>query len=161
MKNVLKVFAVIAFVGIANIGGAQAQIQSGTVSTATPKQTPAPQGRCLFPSSRALSAVIADEARKMYLSAGYQQAFVTVRVVIKKPVVSVLSAGNVMGIKGISPQTGSPANLLVSANPGGTPIEIGCNADADLVTSVSLVDSAGKRSNGRTTTKVIVQGAFN
>jgi len=97
----------------------------------------------------------------MYLSAGYQQAFVTVRVVIKKPVVSVLSAGNVMGIKGISPQTGSPANLLVSANPGGTPIEIGCNADADLVTSVSLVDSAGKRSNGRTTTKVIVQGAFN
>jgi hypothetical protein len=167
MKNVLKVFALVAVVGLVGIGGAEAQFSSSATATPTPKPTltpkpaPPPQGRCLFPSSRALSAVIADEARKMYLKAGYPQAFVGVRIIIKKPVVSVLTGGNVTGIQGIAPQTGSPANLVVTANPGGTPIELGCNAEADLVTSVSLVDSTGKRINGRTTAKVIVQGAFN
>lgn len=161
MKNVLHVLAVVAFVAIAGITKVEAQFGSTAAATPTPRPVPPPQGRCLFPSSRALSAVIADEAKKMYLKQGYQQAFVGVRVVIKKPVVSVLTAGNVTGIKGIAPQTGSPANLLITANPGGAPIELGCNAEADLVTSVVLIDSAGKRINGRTTSKAIVQGAFN
>jgi hypothetical protein len=160
MKNVLKVFVLVAFVGILGIGVAEAQYNDAK-ATPTPRPVPPAQGRCIFPSSRALSAVISDEARKIYLKAGYKQVFVGVRVVIKKPIVSVLTTGNVTGIKGIAPQTGSPANLLVTANPGGAPIELGCNAEADMVTSVALVDSAGKRINGRTTAKVIVQGAFN
>jgi hypothetical protein len=161
MKNVLKVFALVAFVGIMGIGAAEAQFSIQSTTTPTPRPVSSPQGRCIFPSSRALSAVISDEARKIYLKAGYKQVFVGVRVVIKKPIVSVLTTGNVTGIKGIAPQTGSPANLLVTANPGGAPIELGCNAEAVMVTSVALVDSAGKRINGRTTAKVIVQGAFN
>jgi len=157
MKSVLKVFAVIAYVGIVGIGRVDAQVGNAPAARATP----APQGRCLFPSSRALSVVIADEARKSYLKAGYQQAFVGVRIVIKKPVTTALSLGNVAGIKSIAPQTGSPANLIVTANSGGAPIELGCNAEAELTTSVTLIDSAGKRINGRTTSKVVVQGAFN
>jgi hypothetical protein len=161
MKNVLKVFVLVAFVGMLGIGVAEAQFSNDAKATPTPRPVSSPQGRCIFPSSRALSAVIADEARTMYLKAGYTRAFVGVRLVIKKPTVSVLTTGNVTGLKGIAPQAGSPANLLVTANPGGAPIELGCNAEAHLVTSVALVDSAGKRINGRTTAKVIVQGAFN
>ena len=161
MKNVLKVLAVVAFVSIAGAVRVEAQASAAAAATPTPRPVPPPQGRCMFPSSRALSAVIADEAKKMYLKQGYKQAFVGVRITIKKPVVSVLTAGNVTGIQGMVPQTGSPANLIITANPGGAPIELGCNAEADLVTSVALTDSTGKRLNGRTTAKVIVQGAFN
>ena len=169
MKTVLKVFALLAFVGLVGFEGAEAEFATNAVATPTPKPTSKPtlkpprpfQGRCIFPSSRALGGVIADEAKRMYLKAGYQQAYVGARLIIKKPVMSVLTTGNVTGIQKIAPQAGSPANLVITANPGGVPIELGCNAEADLVTSVSLVDSTGKRINGRTTAKVIVQGAFN
>jgi hypothetical protein len=166
MMSFVKGLAVATFVGLAVIGRAEAQVESKAVATPAPKPTmtpnplPPPKGKCIFPSSRALSAVIADDARKMYLKAGYKQALVAVRILMKKPVVSVLTAGNIVGIKGVAPQTGSPANLQITANPGGAPIELGCNAEAALVTFVVLVDSTGKRLNGRTTTKVIVQGAF-
>jgi hypothetical protein len=163
MRKIRNVFAVVVFVGLAAVSGAEAQSESkaATVPMSSPRPVPAPQGRCLFPSSRALSAVIADDARKMYLKAGYAQANVAVRVVMKRPTAAVLTVGNISGIKGLAPQTGSPANLQISVNPGGAPIELGCNAEADLVTTVVLTDSSGKRYNGRTVTKMIVQGAFN
>jgi hypothetical protein len=161
MEKVLKVFILVALVGLSGFEGALAQSGAKAEATPAPKPVPTIQGRCLFPSSRALSGIIANEAKKMYLTAGYQQAFVGVRIVIKKRLMSALTVGNITGIQKIAPQTGSPASLIVTPNPGGAPIELGCNAEADLVTSVVLIDSAGKRINGRTTAKVIVQGAFN
>jgi hypothetical protein len=117
-------------------------------------------GRCIFPSARTLGAVIAAEAQKMYLAQGYTQARVSARVVVKKPVVTNLTKENVSGLTGIAPTTGTPAMLRITANAGGTPLELGCNAEAEITTTVVLVDSAGVRADGRSVTKVTVQGAF-
>jgi len=161
MKKILNIFAHVTLIGLVGFQVAEAQSGTTTAVTPSPKPPTTVQVRCLFPSSRALSTIIANEAKNMYLTAGYKQAFVGVRVVIKKRATSALTVGNIAGIQKIAPQTGSPANLVVTTNPAGAPIELGCNAEADLVTSVVLIDSAGKRVNGRTTAKVIVQGAFN
>jgi len=119
-----------------------------------------PRGRCLFPSGRALGLIISDQAKKVYTQAGYKEVVVTARVVVKRAVPTQLSISNVRGIADISPQTGSPANLIVKGSGAGTPIEIGCNAEADLITTVSLLDKDGKRVRGRTANKVVVQGVF-
>lgn len=161
MKKVFRILVLVAIVGFSGVEGAHAQSGAKAEVTQAPKTVARIQARCLFPSSRALSGIIANEAKNMYLTAGYKQAFVGVRIVIKKRLLSPLTVGNITGIQKISPQTGSPANLVVTASPGGAPIELGCSAEADLVTSVVLIDSAGTRINGRTTAKVVVQGAFN
>lgn len=126
----------------------------------TPPAVKAPIGRCLFPSGRALGAVIAAEAKKTYLAQGYREAFVSARVIVKKPVVSNLTKGNVAGLASIAPTTGQPAILQIKVNEGGTPLELGCNVEAEITTSVVLIDSAGARKQGRSVTKVTVQGAF-
>ncbi|MEY4667461.1 MAG: hypothetical protein RL518_160 [Pseudomonadota bacterium] len=132
----------------------------GKVEALSPPAVKAPTGRCLFPSGRTLGAVISAEAQKAYLSQGYKSAFVNARVVVKRPVVTTLSKANVSGLTSVSPTAGTPAILRITANQGGTPLELGCNAEAEITTTVVLIDSAGTRSNGRSVTKVTVQGAF-
>jgi hypothetical protein len=120
-----------------------------------------PKGRCLFPSSRALGSIIADDAKKTYLQQGYKEALVSVRVIVKKPVTSNISKSNVAGLGAVSPTAGDPTVLRISVNSGGTPLELGCNAEAEITSVVTLVDNAGVRTKGRSVTKAIVQGAFN
>lgn len=130
------------------------------VEALSPPAVEAPLGRCVFPSSRTLGAIISTEARKTYLSMGYKQAFVGVRVFVQRPILQQLSKGNVSGLKSITPTAENPAMLRITANSKGAPLEIGCNADAEITTTVVLIDDKGVRSNGRSVSKVIVQGAF-
>lgn len=130
------------------------------VEALSPPAVEAPLGRCVFPSSRTLGAIISTEARKTYLSQGYKQAFVGVRVLVQRPILQQLKKGNVSGLEGIAPTAGNPAMLRIKTNSKGAPLEIGCNVDAEITTTVVLIDAKGVRSNGRSVTKVIVQGAF-
>jgi hypothetical protein len=109
---------------------------------------------------RALGAIISTEAKKTYLSQGYKQAFVGVRVFVQRPIMQQLKKGYVSGLKDIAPTAGNPAMLRITANSKGAPLEIGCNIDAEITTTVTLIDAKGVRSNGRSVTTVIVQGAF-
>jgi hypothetical protein len=86
---------------------------------------------------------------------------VTARVAVKKPLMTALSRGNVAGLGAISITPGSPLLVKIAANAGGTPIELGCNAEAEITTVVTLTDAFGVRTKGRSVSKVIVQGAFN
>jgi hypothetical protein len=132
-------------------------------SSAVAESPPAvkePVGRCVFPSARALGAVISAEGRKAYLSQGYKQAFVSARAVVKKPVVTKLTMGNITGLTSVALTAGNPTMLRITANAGGTPVELGCNAEAEITTTVVLINSEGVRSNGRSVTKVTVQGVF-
>ena len=131
-----------------------------TAEAATPAVTKGPIGRCLFPSARTLSAVISAVATKTYLAQGYKQAFVGARILIKKPLVTNLSKANVSGLSKIAPSAGNPAMLQITANANGAPIELGCNAQAEITTTVMLINAAGVRTNGRSVTKVTVQGVF-
>ena len=151
MRRFIAAVAVVVVAGVCGIVRAEA---------ASPAVAKGPIGRCLFPSARTLSAVISAEATKTYLAQGYKQAFVGVRLLIKKPVVATLSKGNVSGISKIAPSAGNPAMLQITANANGAPIELGCNAQAELTTTVVLIDAAGARTNGRSVTKVTVQGVF-
>lgn len=144
------------FAGFVGLGRVEAQAPDCDLPL--PFQT---VGSCFFPSTRALSAIITDDAKKAYFKAGYTKVVVGVRIKIKRPVATVLSRGDVSGLQDIAPQVGYPANLKITARGGDTPIEIGCSTDADIITQVALTDSAGKRIFGRTTTKVVVQGVFN
>lgn len=130
------------------------------VEALSPPVVEPPLGRCVFPSPRALGAIISTEAKKTYLSQGYKQAFVGVRVFVQRPILQQLTKGNVSGLKSITPTAGNPAMLRITANSKGAPIELGCNADAEITTTVVLIDAKGVRSNGRSVSKVIVQGAF-
>jgi len=149
-----RIVAVIMMVLAIVAGGAQAQAQSSLTQKA-------PTGRCQFPSSRALGLIISQEAKNLYLKQGYPQALVTTRVVVKKPVVTALSKGSVAGLGGISITPSNPLAVKISANAGGAPIELGCNAEAEITTMVTLTDAYGFRTTGRSVSKVIVQGAFN
>jgi len=151
MKRFIAAAAVMVISSVCGISGAQAT---------DPAAAKGPTGRCIFPSARTLGAVIAAEAQKMYLAQGYTQARVSARVVVKKPVITNLTKENVSGFTGVAPTAGTPAMLRITANAGGTPLELGCNAEAEITTTVALTDSAGVRSNGRSVTKVTVQGAF-
>lgn len=130
------------------------------VEALSPPVVEPPLGRCVFPSPRALGAIISTEAKKTYLSQGYKQAFVGVRVFVQRPILQQLTKGNVSGLKSITPTAWNPAMLRITANSKGAPIELGCNADAEITTTVVLIDAKGVRSNGRSVSKVIVQGAF-
>jgi hypothetical protein len=130
------------------------------VEALSPPAVEAPLGRCIFPSPRTLSAIISAEARKTYLSQGYKQAFVGVRVLVQRPIMQQLNKGAISGLKSITPTAGNPAMLRITANSKGAPLELGCNVDAEITTTVVLIDAKGVRSNGRSVTKVIVQGAF-
>jgi hypothetical protein len=132
----------------------------GRVEALSPTVVKPVAGRCIFPSARILSAIISAEARTNYLSKGYYQAFVTTRLRVKKSAAKNLTKGNVAGLTSITPTAGEPAMLEIIANAGGTPLELGCSAEAELTTTVVLVDSAGVRSNGRSVAKVILQGVF-
>ena len=151
MKWFFGLVAVVLVVGVSGIGGVQAQ------SSASPK---APSSRCLFPSGRTLGAVISEEAKKAYLAQGYKQVLVGVRVVVKRPVVTTLTKGSVTGLTSVTPTAGNPTMLRISANIGGAPLELGCNTEAEITTTVGLTDAAGLRSSGRSVTKVTVQGAL-
>ena len=130
------------------------------VEALSPPAVEPPLGRCVFPSPRALGAIISTEAKKTYLSQGYKQAFVGVRVFVQRPIMQQLKKGNVSGLKSITPTAGNPAMLRITTDSKGAPLEIGCNVDAEITTTVVLIDAKGGRSNGRSVTKVIVQGAF-
>ena len=119
-----------------------------------------PIRRCLFPSARTLSAAVSAEATKTYLAQSYKQAFVGARILIKKPLVTNLSKANVSGLSKIAPSGGNLAMLQITANANGAPVELGCNAQADITTTVMLINAAGVRTNGRSVTKVTVQGVF-
>ncbi|MEN9847230.1 MAG: hypothetical protein RIS36_2377 [Pseudomonadota bacterium] len=147
----------IAAVGVVVVAGVCGMVRA---EAATPAVTKGPIGRCLFPSARTLSAVISNEATKTYLAQGYKQAFVGARILIKKPIVANLSKANVSGLSKIAPTAGNPAVLQITANANGAPIELGCNAQAEITTIVVLTDAAGARTNGRSVTKVTVQGVF-
>lgn len=120
-----------------------------------------PTGRCQFPSARALGLVISQEAKNLYLKQGYPQALVNTRVAVKKPVVTALSKGSVAGLGPISISPSNPLDVKITANAGGVPIELACNAEAEVTTIVTLIDAFGGRTTGRSVSKVIVQGAFN
>jgi hypothetical protein len=151
----MKRFVISAFVlVVSNIVGVS------RVEALSPPAVEAVFGRCIFPSPRTLAAIISTEAKKTYLSQGYKQAFVGVRVFVQRPILQQLKKGNVRGLKGISPTAGNPAMLRITANSKGAPLELGCNVDAEITTTVVLIDAKGVRSNGRSVTKVIVQGAF-
>ena len=156
-----RFLAVLIVVVAAISGGVGAEAQSNGGSTSTVGTTKAPTGRCQFPSSRALGLIISQEAKSLYLKQGYTQAMVTARVAVKKPLMTALSRGNVAGLGAISITPGSPLLVKIAANAGGTPIELGCNAEAEITTVVTLTDAFGVRTKGRSVSKVIVQGAFN
>ena len=151
MKRFIAAVAVVVVAGVCGIVRAEA---------ASPAVVKGPIGRCLFPSARTLSAVISAEATKTYLAQSYKQAFVWARILIKKPLVTNLSTANVSGLSKIGPSAGNPAMLQITANANGAPIELGCNAQAEITTTVVLINAAGVRTNGRSVTKVTVQGVF-
>ena len=151
MIRFIAAFAVVVFMSVSGVAQAQ---------TTKPAANKGPIGRCLFPSARALGAVISAEATKQYLEQGYKQAFVSARVLVKKPAVVALTKGNVSGLTKVAPTAGNPAMLQISANANGAPIELGCNAEGEITTTVVLIDAAGARKNGRSVTKVTVQGVI-
>ena len=151
MKRFIVAVAVVVVAGVCGIV---------SVEAASPAVVKGPIGRCIFPSARTLSAVISAEATKTYLAQGYKQAFVGARILIKKPVVTNLSKANVSGLSKIAPSAGNPAMLQITVNANGAPIELGCNAQAEITTTVVLINAAGVRTNGRSVTKVTVQGVF-
>jgi hypothetical protein len=151
MKGCIAAVMVMVVSGICGVTGVEA---------ATPPAAKSPTARCFFPSARALGAVIVDDATKQYLAQGYAKASVSARVLVKRPAVVTLTKGNVSGLTKIAPTTGNPAMLQITTVGGNAPLELGCNADAEITTTVVLVDSAGVRTNGRSITKVTVQGAL-